>query len=93
VGPDCTLKVGPDSALIDKHNVSTRVGQRVFGTALGYEDLIDHDQLRHEPVLAVLADKLESGRASCARWPAGAPRTGASTRLWANPAATTAFRP
>jgi hypothetical protein len=25
------------------------VGQRVFGIALGYEDLIDHDQLRHRP--------------------------------------------
>jgi hypothetical protein len=30
------------------------VTQRVFGIALGYEDLIDHDELRHDPVLAVL---------------------------------------
>jgi hypothetical protein len=31
------------------------VGQRVFGMALGYADLIDHDELRHDPVMAVLA--------------------------------------
>ena len=42
------------------------VGQRVFGIALGYEDLIDHDQLRHDPVMAVLAGKLEAKRADCA---------------------------
>jgi len=37
-----------------EHEVSTLVGQRVFGIALGYEDLIDHDQLRHDPVMAQL---------------------------------------
>ncbi len=44
--------------------VSGLVGQRVFGIALGYEDLIDHDQLRHEPVMAMLGGKLEGGRAA-----------------------------
>src|SRR3974377_2010844 len=39
------------------------VGQRVFGIALGYEDLIDHDQLRHDPVMAVLGGKLAAKRA------------------------------
>src|SRR3954454_19475305 len=34
-----------------EHEVATLVGQRVFGIALGYEDLNDHDQLRHDPVL------------------------------------------
>ena len=34
-----------------EHSVETLVGQRVFGLALGYEDLIDHDDLRHDPVL------------------------------------------
>jgi len=38
----------------------------VFGIALGYEDLNDHDQLRHDPVLAVLTGKLEARRADCA---------------------------
>ncbi len=32
-----------------EHTVATLVGQRVFGIALGYEDLIDHDELRHDP--------------------------------------------
>ena len=29
-----------------EHELPTLIGQRVFGIALGYEDLIDHDQLR-----------------------------------------------
>jgi hypothetical protein len=49
-----------------EHSVGTMVTQRVFGVALGYEDLIDHDELRHDPVLAVLVGKLEAGRADCA---------------------------
>ena len=53
--------------------VETLVGQRVFGIALGYEDLNDHDHLRHDPVLAVLAGKLETRRRRTARrWPARA---------------------
>jgi hypothetical protein len=38
----------------------------VFGIALGYEDLIDHDQLRFDPVLAALAGRLEARRKDCA---------------------------
>jgi hypothetical protein len=49
-----------------EHRVSTLIGQRVFGIALGYEDLNDHDELRHDPVMAVLAGKLAAGRANCA---------------------------
>jgi hypothetical protein len=49
-----------------EHEVATLVGQRVFGIALGYEDLIDHDRLRHDPVLAVLAGKLRARRSNCA---------------------------
>ena len=37
------------------HSVETMIGQIVFGHCLGYEDLVDHDLLRHDPVLAVLA--------------------------------------
>src|SRR6266403_6362298 len=48
------------------HEVAGLVGQRVFGIALGYEDLIDHDQLRYDPVMAVLGGKLEAKRADCA---------------------------
>ncbi len=49
-----------------EHEVVTLLGQRVFGIALGYEDLNDHDELRHDPVMAVLADKLEARREDCA---------------------------
>ena len=49
-----------------EHTVATLVGQRVFGIALGYEDLNDHDELRHDPVMAVLAGKLEAWRDDCA---------------------------
>jgi len=49
-----------------EHQVATLVGQRVFGLALGYEDLNDHDELRHDPVMAVLSGKLEARRRDCA---------------------------
>ena len=49
-----------------EHAVETLVMQRVVGIALGYEDLNDHDQLRHDPVMAVLAGKLAASRADCA---------------------------
>ena len=49
-----------------EHEVVTLVGQRVFGIALGYEDLNDHEELRHDPVMAILAGKLQAGRKECA---------------------------
>src|SRR5436309_12826807 len=49
-----------------EHTVETLVGQRVFALALGYEDLIDHDELRHDPTMAVLAGKLSARRKDCA---------------------------
>lgn len=49
-----------------EHEVRTLVGQRVFALALGYEDLIDHDVLRHDPVMALLAGKLAARRKDCA---------------------------
>ncbi len=49
-----------------EHAVSTLVGQRVFGIALGYEDLNDHDHLRHDPAMAVIAGKLAARRSDCA---------------------------
>ena len=49
-----------------EHDVATLVGQRVFAIALGYEDLNDHDELRHDPMMAVLAGKLEARREDCA---------------------------
>jgi hypothetical protein len=49
-----------------EHSIQAMVAQRVFGIALGYEDLVDHDQLRHDPVLATLAGKLAARRKNCA---------------------------
>jgi hypothetical protein len=49
-----------------EHEVATLVGQRVFAIALGYEDLNDHDELRRDPMMAVLAGKLEARREDCA---------------------------
>ena len=49
-----------------EHTVATLVGQRIFGIALGYEDVLDHDDLRHDPMMAVLAGKLEARRKNCA---------------------------
>jgi len=45
-----------DQDLIE-HTVEQLVAQRIYALALGYEDLNDHDQLRHDPLLAVLAGK------------------------------------
>ena len=42
-----------DPDLIE-HTVEELVAQRVYALALGYEDLNDHDDLRHDPLLAVL---------------------------------------
>ena len=56
-----------------EHTVETLVMQRVVGIALGYEDLTDHDELRHDPVLATLAGKLTASRSD------GAPLAGKST--------------
>jgi len=51
---------GRDRKRID-HSVEEMVSQRVYGLALGYEDLNDHEQLRHDPLLGVLAGKREAG--------------------------------
>src|SRR5664280_349327 len=45
-----------------EHSVSELVRQRVYGLALGYEDLNDHDQLRKDPLLAVLVEKSNPGQ-------------------------------
>ena len=45
------------SPLLIKHTVKELLAQRVFGIALGYEDLNDHEDLRHDPLMALLAGK------------------------------------
>jgi hypothetical protein len=49
-----------------EHEVATLLGQRILGLALGYEDVNDHDALRHDPMMAVLAGKLAARRKDCA---------------------------
>jgi Transposase DDE domain group 1 len=50
-----------------EHTVGELVAQRVYGLALGYEDLNDHDELRRDPLLAVLAEKPDPTGGSRAR--------------------------
>jgi hypothetical protein len=45
--------------LLVKHRVSEMLAQRIYALALGYEDLNDHEQLRNDPLLAVLSGKQE----------------------------------
>ncbi len=42
-----------------EHKVEEMVAQRVYGLALGYEDLNDHEELRNDPLLAVLIEKAD----------------------------------
>jgi hypothetical protein len=47
------------SPLLVRHRLSEMVAQRIYGLALGYEDLNDHEQLRSDPLLGLLAGKRE----------------------------------
>ena len=42
-----------------KHRLSEMLAQRIYGLALGYEDLCDHEQLRSDPLLGLLSGKRE----------------------------------
>ena len=68
-----------DPALIE-HTVAELVGQRIYGLALGYEDLNDHDDLRRDPLLATLAGKADpTGTHRLRARDAGKPLAGKST--------------
>jgi hypothetical protein len=56
---ECFLD-GRNQVLVD-HSILEMLSQRVYGLALGYEDVNDHEQLRNDPVFGVLAgrEKLE----------------------------------
>lgn len=45
------------SPLYVQHQLGEMLSQRIYGLALGYEDLNDHEQLRHDPLMAVLAGR------------------------------------
>jgi hypothetical protein len=40
-----------------EHSLQALISQRVYGIALGYEDLNDHDSLRHDVMMGVLCEK------------------------------------
>src|SRR5260370_702205 len=54
---ECFLD-GRNPDLIE-HSVEQMLAQRVYGLALGYEDLNDHEQLRNDPLVRALAGKAE----------------------------------
>jgi hypothetical protein len=47
------------SPLLVTHQLSEMLSQRIYGLALGYEDLNDHEQLRNDPLLGLLSGKRE----------------------------------
>ena len=47
------------SPLLVRHRLSEMLAQRIYGLALGYEDLNDHEQLRSDPLLGLLSGKRE----------------------------------
>ena len=50
---------GRDQTRVE-HGVEQMLAQRIYGLALGYEDINDHEQLRHDPVMAVLAGRKDT---------------------------------
>jgi len=49
-----------------EHTVQELVAQRVYALALGYEDLNDHEELRRDPLFAVLVEKPDPGQEALA---------------------------
>ena len=72
-----------------EHAVEELIAQRVYGLALGYEDLNDHDDLRRDPLLATVVGKGDpTGKARLRRRDRGKALAGKSTlnRLELTPA-------
>ena len=56
------------------------LAQRVYGLCLGYEDVIDHDQLREDPLIATLCEQADvEGRRRRRQRDRGRPLAGKST--------------
>jgi hypothetical protein len=45
-----------------EHSIQEMLSQRIYGLALGYEDINDHEQLRKDPVFGILAGRDELGK-------------------------------
>jgi Transposase DDE domain group 1 len=48
--------------MLVEHSLKSLISQRAIALALGYEDLNDHDQLRSDPLIATLVEKLDPTR-------------------------------
>jgi hypothetical protein len=78
-----------------EHSLAEMLAQRIYGLALGYEDLNDHEQLRSDPLLALLAGKREieqplAGKSTLnrlERTPSGSPLTERYHKIGYSPAA------
>jgi hypothetical protein len=57
---ECFLD-GRDQKQVE-HSVQEMLAQRIYGLALGYEDINDHEQLRKDPVFGILAGRDEVGQ-------------------------------
>jgi len=62
------------SPLLVTHRLREMLSQRIYGLALGYEDLNDHEQLRRDPLMAVLAGRRRLEEPLAGK--PGPPRTG-----------------
>ena len=69
---------GRDPRFVD-HRVQELLTQRIYGLALGYEDLNDHDTLRRDPLLAVAAGKEDPLGAQRSRRDQGQALAGSAT--------------
>ena len=61
-------------------SVEELLSQRIFGLALGYEDLLDHEELRKDPLFATLANRRDpTGQDRVREEDRGCPLAGKST--------------
>lgn len=75
---ECFLD-GRNQRMVD-HSIQEMLSQRIYGLALGYEDINDHEQLRHDPVFGILAGRQDleqslAGKSTLNRMELGAGKT------------------
>ena len=63
-----------------EHSIQEMLSQRIYGLALGYEDLNDHEQLRKDPLFSVLAGRAESDTALAGKSTLNRMELGAGTK-------------